>query len=369
MIRDDQSGERARLEQAIAGLEAQRAILGDAVVDPAVAALRQQIDALEPMPEQQRKLATLLFMDIAGHTALTAHLDPEDQMAVVDTALTRLAVQVERFGGRVVRFQGDGFKAAFGLPLARENDPAQAIRAGLAIQEEARAIAVELEAARGLAGFQVRVGITTGLVFAGGGTEGEDAVTGAPVSLAARLESAAEPGTVLISRDTYAHVRGFFDVQARSPVAAKGFAEPAPVFQVLRAKARPIYRLRRGVEGVETRMVGRELELRRLQKILEEVLADGERQMVTIIGEAGLGKSRLLHEFENWIDLQPEVVQLYKGRARLETQGIPFAFCEISWPFASKSRTMNPIRTSAGNWKAASRRWPATEKRASSTRI
>jgi predicted ATPase/class 3 adenylate cyclase len=333
MNQNYQTGERQQLEQAISGLEAQRAILGDAVVEPAIAALRHQIAALEPAPAQQRKLATILFMDIAGHTALTINLDPEEQMAVVDAALARLAAQVEEYGGHVARYQGDGFKAVFGLPVAQENDPAQAVRAGLAIQDEAKAVAAELAARRGLTGFQVRVGITTGLIFAGGETEGQDTIKGAAVNLAARLESAAEPGTVLISRETLSHVRGIFDVQALAPIRAKGFTAPVPVYQVLRVKARPFYRGRRGVEGVETRMVGRELEFLRLQKVMEEVLAEGERQMVTVVGEAGLGKSRLLYEFENWVDLHPETVWLFKGRARLETQGQPYALLRDLFAF------------------------------------
>lgn len=102
--------------------------------------------------------------------------------------------------------------------MAQENDPAQAIRAGLAIQTEVAQIAEELEAQRGLKGFQVRVGITTGLVFSGGETEGEDTIKGEAVNLAARLESVAKPGTVLISHDSYKHVRGVFNVELLTPI-------------------------------------------------------------------------------------------------------------------------------------------------------
>jgi class 3 adenylate cyclase/predicted ATPase len=272
-------------------------------------------------------------MDIAGHSSLTRDLDPEDQMAVVDPLIARLAEKVTEFGGHVARYQGDGFKVAFGLPVAQENDPEQAIRAGLAMQDEAEAISEELEAEYGLSGFQVRVGITTGLVFAGGETEGEDTIKGQAVNLAARLESAAEPGTVLISYETYKHVRGIFDLEPLEPIKAKGFSEPVHVYRVLRAKPRAFYRGLRLVEGVETRMVGRELEFLQLQKTLGEVIKDDHGQMVTVVGEAGLGKSRLLYEFENWVNLLPEEIWLYKGRARLEIQGLPYGLLRDLFAF------------------------------------
>ena len=320
-------GDLERLQQAIQALEAQRSILGEAVVDAALGPMREKLAALQGarQPEQQRKLATVLFMDIAGHTALTQNMDPEELMEVVDQPLARMAERVAEHGGRVVRYQGDGFKAVFGLPTADENDPENAIRAGLAIQATAGEIAGQLEREHSLRGFAVRVGIATGLVLGGGGgTEGEDAVKGEPVNLAARLESAAKPGTVLIAHPTYQHVRGVFDVQPLEPIRVKGFAEPVPVYVVLAAKPRSFRTRRRGVEGVETRMIGRDGELRRLQDLFSAMLGEGKRQFVTVVGEPGLGKSRLLYEFENWVDLQPGRVQFFRGRARLETRRLPY---------------------------------------------
>jgi predicted ATPase/class 3 adenylate cyclase len=332
-------GELESLQQAMAALEAQRAILGDAVVDAALGPMREKLANLQSQlaPEEgglsagqrqpsgpQRKLATLLFMDIAGHTALTHHLDPEELVEVVDQPLARMAEAISRFGGRVVRFQGDGFKAVFGLPTAGEHDPENAIHAGLAIQSMAGEIASELERDHGLHGFAVRVGIATGLVLGGGGTEGEDSVKGEPVNLAARLESAAQPGTLLIAHQTYQHVRGVFDLQPLDPIRAKGFDEPVPVYRVLGARPRSFRTRRRGIEGIETRMVGREQELTLLQDIFSSVAEDGRGQLVTIVGEPGLGKSRLLYEFENWVDLQPAHAHPYRGRARLETRRVPY---------------------------------------------
>ncbi len=315
--------DREQIKQAIAVQEGLRGQIDDAILDATLAALRRQLAELDA-PPPRRVQATLLFLDLAGHTELIQGLDPEEIVETIDRALARLAEPVRRRGGRIVRFQGDGFKAVFGLPTAREKDPDHAIRAALDILTETQAIAAELAAARGRPGFMARIGIDTGLVLIGEGAEGEDSVTGLPVNLAARLEGLAEPGTVLISHHTYQHVRGVFDMQALPPVEVRGFAQPVPTYRILRPKARSFRTRRRGVEGIETRMIGRDAEMSRLQAIYTTLVEGGRERVVTVVGEAGLGKSRLLYEFENWGDLQPVNVQLYRGRARQETQQLPF---------------------------------------------
>jgi class 3 adenylate cyclase/tetratricopeptide (TPR) repeat protein len=320
-----EDSELTQLRAAIAALEAQRAALGDAVLETALGPLREKLAALEAQaqPEQQRKLATVLFMDIAGHTALIRDLDPEENMALIDAALARLAAPVGQWGGHVARYQGDGFKAVFGLPTAHEDDPANAVRAALDIQAVAHDIAAKWKADRDLPGFAVRIGLDTGLVFAGGQTEGEDTVKGLAVNLAARLESAAAPGTILISHNVYRHVRGVFDVQPREPLVIKGLAEPALTYIVERAKPRAFRLATRGVEGIETRMVGRDRELGLLQDAYIDALASTETRVVTVVGEAGMGKSRLLYEFDNWLELRPETVWRFKGRATPHLQNVP----------------------------------------------
>ncbi|RPI85259.1 MAG: hypothetical protein EHM41_11325 [Chloroflexi bacterium] len=320
-------GELEQLKQAIATLESQRSFLGDAVIDQALGPMKEKLAVLQSArePEQQRKLATLLFMDIAGHTAMTRHLDPEDVMTIIDRSLARLAEPVQKHHGKVVRFQGDGFKAVFGLPVANEDDPVNAVRAGLEIQAVSRDIAVDIERDWGLSGFAVRVGIATGFILAGGGNEGEDAVVGEPVNLAARMESAAQPGTVLIAQQTYPHVRGVFDLEPQEPIVVKGFSDPIQVYRVSAVRPRSFRTRRRGVEGIETRMVGRQAELSALQEVYSKVHGQSERYFVTIIGEPGLGKSRLLSEFEIWLNTQPAVARVFRGRARLETQRTPYS--------------------------------------------
>jgi predicted ATPase/class 3 adenylate cyclase len=325
---DDQRPKREQLEQAIAAQEGLRGTLDDAIIEATIAALRKQLAELEPAPEveQQRKLATVLFMDVVNSTLIMGELDPEENLTIMDRALQRLAEPVEAHGGRVTRFMGDGYLAIFGLPRSHENDPEMAIRAGLGIIETAGVIARELEVEHQLQGFQVRVGINTGLIVAGGVTEAEGTIMGAAVNLAARLESSAPPGGVLISQHTYQHVRGIFDFEPVDAIQVKGFEQPVQVYLVLMAKPRAFRIFNRGVEGVETSLVGRRLEMNTLQEAYNQVIESGESRFVTIVGDAGLGKSRLLEEFESWMDQRSEnPVVLMKGRSTSETKTLPYA--------------------------------------------
>jgi class 3 adenylate cyclase len=174
----DPKFEREQLEKAIAAQEGLRGTLDDAILDTTIAALRKQLTELSPDPvaEQQRKQVTILFMDVVDSTRLMGELDPEENLVIMDTALQNLAAPVATHGGKVTRFMGDGFLAVFGLPKARENDPEMAVRAGLEILETAQVIAQDLGKKHQLEGFQVRIGVNTGLVVAGGVTEAEGTI-------------------------------------------------------------------------------------------------------------------------------------------------------------------------------------------------
>jgi class 3 adenylate cyclase/tetratricopeptide (TPR) repeat protein len=324
--------ERQRIEQAIAAQESLRATVGDEIVDETISTLREKLAALEA-PEQQRKLVTILYADIVGSTNIVKHLDPEDALEIMDGSLKRLAVPVEEHGGRVARYMGDGFKAVFGMPQAHENDPEMAIRAGLGILEAAQELGTELETQWDIEDFQLRVGVNTGLAALGGMTEAEDTVMGSTVNLAKRVESAAPPGGLLISHSTYRHVRGIFTVREHEPIEAKGFDQPVPVYWVLEVKPRAFRVQTRGVEGVETRMVGRNVELLALQQTFHDAMEVKQTHVVTVVGEAGVGKSRLLYEFDNWIELLPDEVRFFEGRGRQETQGLPFALLKDVFAF------------------------------------
>lgn len=336
MNRRARINERKKLERAIAQLEAQWSTLGDEVVDTALVSLQGELAALgdqRDFPAHQRKQVTILFMDIVGSTRIVSHLDPEEARDIFDATLQNLAEPVVEHGGHVTRYMGDGFKAVFGAPKAREDDPERAVRAGLGILEVAQNLAPQLKKSCGVAGFQVRVGINTGIAALGGTTEAENTLMGSSINLAARLESAAPTGGLLISHDTYRLVRGVFDVQPLEPVSVKGFVEPVLAYRVLAAKQRTFRAPIRGVEGVETRMVGRESELRYLQDAFSTVIEKGQGRVITVCGEAGVGKSRLIWEFENWIDLHPQRVRYFLGRGRQETKTQPYGLLRDLFSF------------------------------------
>jgi class 3 adenylate cyclase len=214
--------EPEKLRASIAALEAQRAVLGDAVVDTALASLREKLVALQARTAEttaaaERRFITILFSDVMGSVTLAEKLDPEewrDAIAQVQSAIGRVVTQQ---GGMVAQYQGDALIAFFGARAVSESDPENAVRAGLAAQS---AVA-HLKAGGTLtlpSPLEIRVGIHTGLVVLG--EWGADAkiefgAFGDAVNVAARLQTAAPPGGVLISEDTYRHVRGIFDVTPR----------------------------------------------------------------------------------------------------------------------------------------------------------
>jgi len=284
----------------------------------------------------ERRLVTILFSDVKGSTAMAQGLDPEDVMEIMDGAFDVLIAPIMRYEGTLARLMGDAILAFFGAPIAHEDDAERACRAALEIVEGAKGYAARLEAERGISGFNVRVGINTGLVVVGevgSDLRVEYTAMGDAINLAARMEQCAPAGGILITHDTYRHVRGVFDVQAQAPLLVKGIAEPVLAYLVQRAKPRAFRLPTRGVEGIETRMVGREAELKRLQDALYDVIEDRERRAITIVGDAGVGKSRLLYEFDNWIELLPETVRYFKGRARQELHNVPYALLRDLFAF------------------------------------
>jgi class 3 adenylate cyclase/tetratricopeptide (TPR) repeat protein len=283
------------------------------VVEPALAALRGQLAALEaqPQPSQQRKQATILFADVSGFTTLSETMDAEVVAEVMNDLWAGVDQVILDHGGRIDKHIGDAVMAVWGAEAAREDDPERAVRAALAMQA-----AIDAFCASHHAPLAMRVGVNTGAVLLGQvGTMGEFTALGDAVNLASRLEQAAPVGGVLISHDTYRHVRGVFDVQPRPELQLKGKTEPQQAYVVLRAKPRSFRMATRGVEGIETRTVGRDAELLALQNAYVDSLEESEARIVLVTGEAGVGKSRLLYEFENWLEWRPERISFHKGRA------------------------------------------------------
>ena len=245
---------------------------------------------------KERRTVTVLFSDVKGSTAMAEELDPEDWMEIMEGAFDVLIEPIYRYEGTLVRLMGDAILAFFGAPIAHEDDPERACRAALEIVEGARRYAARLEEERGISGFNVRVGINTGLVVVGevgSDLRVEYTAMGDAVNLAARMESAAQPGTILITEDTHRLITSLFETEALGLIEVKGKAEPVPVHRVLASKVAS--GKLRGITGLESPLVGREAEFGVLREALERLRA-GVGGIVTIVGEAGIGKSRLVAE-------------------------------------------------------------------------
>lgn len=329
--------EREQLEQAIAGQEALRATLGDIVVDATIAILREKLahTGLHDSPEQ-RKLVTILFADTVASTAMGERLDPEDTLEIFNGALEAYTDAVSEMGGTVARLMGDGLLAFFGAPIGREDDPVRAVRCGLAIIRAAKQYARQVEERWGISSFNARVGINTGLVALGevGGAAGSEwTAMGDAINLASRVEQNAPVGSVLISHDTYRHVRGLFETRRLEPIQVKGKTERLQVYVIEREKPRTFRASGRGVEGVETPMIGRSDELQQLQEIFSWAVEENETQVITIMGEPGVGKSRLLREFDTWLDELAESILHFTGRATAEMVNLPYALMRNVFAF------------------------------------
>lgn len=241
----------------------------------------------------ERRMVTMLFADVQGSTAAAEQLDPEEWAEIINGAFDRLIRPVYRYEGTLARLMGDGVLAFFGAPIAHEDDPERAIRAGLAMLDEIRPYAAEAHTRWGVE-FDLRVGINTGLVVmgeVGSDLRVEYTAIGDAVNVAARMEQAAIPGTILISESTQRLVEGLFDLEAVEPMAVKGKKQPVAAFRVVAARQRPA--TTRGILGRDTPLVGRQVELAELLRVADEV-RQGRGQIAAVIGDAGVGKSRLV---------------------------------------------------------------------------
>jgi class 3 adenylate cyclase/tetratricopeptide (TPR) repeat protein len=300
--------DRHQLELAITAQEALRGTVPDEIVDAAVDALRRQLDAIDGATRRRRQV-TVLFADVSGFTAMSERMDAELVADMMNEIWARLDVVIKEHGGRIDKHIGDAVMAVWGAEGAAEDDPERAVRTGLALQETLAAFADKAKVG-------MRVGISTGPALVGAvGTTSERTAMGDTVNLASRLEHHAPVNGVLISHDTYRTVRGIFDVRPAGKLSVRGKAAPVLAYIVERAKPRAFRVATRGVEGVETRMIDRDDEFAALREAYRDVQSRGPSRLVTVVADAGTGKSRLLYEFLNWIELEPSRAYLFTGRA------------------------------------------------------
>jgi class 3 adenylate cyclase len=314
------------LDAAIAALNAQRAALGDIAVDAAIEALRRHAPVQPPAAETRQRLrqVSVLFVDVADSTHLLSQVGPQDADELLGQALQRFVAIVQACGGQVLRFTGDGLKAAFGSVGTREDEAVHAVHAGLQIlqaaAEHAQRVAQQLQ----VAGFGVRAGIHTGPVLLGGGAEAERGALGHAVHLAARMEQSAPVGCLRISHDTWSLVRGLFRVQTQPPLWVKGHDEPLLTYLVLGAASNPERAAQRGIEGLATPMIGRDAEMQHLLSSFERACSQRSLRAATVLAEAGVGKTRLRRELLARLSSGTDGMRLLEARAHPDSGLQPY---------------------------------------------
>ena len=279
---------------------------------------------------EQRKTVTVLFCDVTGSTALGESTDPEALRALLARYFERMKGIVEAHGGTVEKFIGDAVMAVFGVPMLHEDDAQRACRA-----------AVEMRDAFAELGISGRIGVTTGEVVTG---TAERLATGDAVNVAARLEQAAAPGEVLVGAETLTLARGAVTAEPVEPLTLKGKSKPVPAFRLISAHAEP-------ARSFATPMIGRETELRRLRDAFAQAVHDRSCQLFTVLGSAGVGKSRLAAEFLTAID-----ARVVRGNCLSYGEGITY------WPVVEIIKQLDalpegdaavPIRSLLGDSDAA----------------
>lgn len=339
----DAHDERRKLEQAILVLQQQQALLTPAVTETVLTVLRDKLMMLQTavsLPMQaQRKQVTVLFAQVSGLTRLVETTSDTGMLNLMNVLWQQMDQAIKNQGGIIDKHMGDAVLGVFGMPVAQEDDPVRAIRAALDMRAVLSDFLQELQQRDGrfhpylsldlsqIQDLQIRIGINTGPVLLGRvGSGDEYTVIGDAVNVGRRLEQTAAPGGILISHDTYLQVHGVFNVEALGQVRMKGRTDPVLAYVVLGMRPRLFQAVGRGVEGVETQMIGRDAELQQLQKVVLRTIESRQGQLLTIVGDAGVGKSRLLHEFSRWLQKLPlQGVTTLKGRMEQAGSSLPYA--------------------------------------------
>jgi len=269
-----------------------------------------------------RKVVSILFCDLKGSTSLGETLDPESLREVMNRYFEVMSAAITQHGGTIEKYIGDAVMAVFGVPLMHDEDALRAVRAAAEMREALERLNIGLRGERGVT-LEARTGINTGSVVVGTGRPGEAIVVGDAVNVAARLQTAAAPGEIVIGSATHALVRDAVTVGPAESIELKGKAEPVVAYRLHQVAA--------GAEGHRRRldapMVGRERELDVLQQAFERAVSGGSCQLFTILGAAGVGKSRLVAEFLGAVRDRARVV---RGRCLPYGEGITYwAVAEI----------------------------------------
>jgi class 3 adenylate cyclase len=281
--------------------------------------LAQNILTSKAALEGERKQVTVLFADLKGSMELLAERDPEEARKLLDAVVGHMMEAVHHYEGTVNEVRGDGIMALFGDPLAHEDHAMRACYAALRMQEAVNRYADQVRRSDGVL-VQIRVGLNSGEVVVrsiGSDLRMDYSAVGRTTHLAARMEQLAAPGSILLAPDTRHLVEGYVAVNSLGPVPVKGLADPVETYEVTGAgpaRTRLQAAARRGL----TRFVGRDAEMEQLGR-MQQLAGDGHGQVVALVGEAGVGKSRLLYEFthsrrlQGWLVLQAGSVSYGKA--------------------------------------------------------
>ena len=274
-----------------------------------------------------RKTVTVVFCDVTGSTTLGERLDPESLRRAMTRYFDEMRAALERHGGTVEKFIGDAVMAVFGIPVVHEDDALRAVRAAAEMRAARDRLNPELERTLGVR-IEARIGVNTGEVVAGDASTGEGFATGDTVNVAARLEQAAPPGEILIGEPTYRLVRDAVKVEPVDALTLKGKSEPVPAYRLLEADLWAAGYARRH----DVPLVGRRAELQRLEAEYAALLAEPRARLVTVVGAAGTGKSRLTNELLSRLD----GARIVSGRCLSYGEGVGL------WP------VMEIVRSAAG---------------------
>src|SRR5437588_7475315 len=271
----------------------------------------------------ERRMTSILFADIVGFTPLAEQRDPEEVRELLDRYFTAARQVVQRHAGTLEKFIGDAVVAVWGTPVAQEDDAERAVRTALELVAAVRALGAE----EGV-DLAVRAAVTTGQAAANLGAEGQGMVAGDVVNTTARIQAAAEPGTVLVDEATRRATEASIAFQSAGTRELKGKSEPVAVWRALRVTSAMRGSGRSG--GLEPPFVGRERELSMLKQLLHATAEDGRAHLAVLSGIGGIGKSRLAWEFEKYVDGLVDVFLWHRGRCLSYGDGVAFwALAEI----------------------------------------
>jgi adenylate cyclase len=298
-----------------------------ATTAPAPAPAAAAAAAAQAELSEERRTVSVLFADISGYTAVAERLDHETVKTLVERCLTRFAKEVERFGGRVDKYIGDNVMAVFGAPVAHEDDAERAVRAAFGMQTAMAELNEELAPEFGFE-LALRVGVNTGEVLAGHVGEAYT-VLGDAVNVAARLQAAAPVGGILVGERTQRLTAQAVLYRTLEPLSLKGKAQPVAAWEAvaLSEPQRPAAR-----RTLRTPLIGRHAELSGLEAMFDRVAGDGTAQLITVVGQAGVGKTRLLQELERALEQREPPVRVRRGRC------LAFGSSAVYWPLSEMLR-------------------------------